>query len=144
MIVVFPTPGPPVIMLTLFSRDVRTARSCAGARRKPLFPSHQDIALSESIASKDLADDINASIFRATRRSAQYRSARYTRLIPPSASLSASSAVRPSRSTITRPSASSILRASESFSTGISTSSFACSRSSGSGVQQCPKSSASV
>ena len=71
MMVVFPTPGPPVMMLTLLSSDVRTALSCAGAKRNPVFASHHAIARSGSIGAKrGLAAMMRFSL-SATLRSAQ-------------------------------------------------------------------------
>ena len=76
MIVVLPTPGPPVTMETFEPTDARTARSCAGASVKPVFLSHHATARSGSMGAKAGGDASRSFSFAATRRSATQRSRR--------------------------------------------------------------------
>ncbi len=73
MIVVLPTPGPPVTMHTFDRSARRTALSCAGASVKPVFCSHHLIARSGSISPKDCGASSSWRSFAATRFSLKKR-----------------------------------------------------------------------
>ena len=69
MIVVLPTPGPPV-MIENFERSERSSASrCADASVKPALPCHQPIARSASNSAKERGADMTARTREATARS---------------------------------------------------------------------------
>lgn len=70
--VVLPTPGPPVITMTLDTRAVRVAFFWLSAKARPVFPSTQGIALSAAISGQGGGPSI-----RAFRRETMDCSARY-------------------------------------------------------------------
>jgi hypothetical protein len=67
-----PTPGPPVITMTLDARAVRVAFFWLSAKARPVFPSTQGIALSAAISGQG-----GGPSTRAFRRETMDCSARY-------------------------------------------------------------------
>ena len=132
MMVVLPTPGPPVITNTLDIKASRIAATWLSASARPIRSSTHGSALSGSIQGQGngpFASRINRS---AMTRSARYRPARNTQ------------GVSPRRSATTVPSCSSSSSAVRISSCGTSSSFSASVINSSIGKPQCPSSMASV
>ena len=63
--VVLPTPGPPVITMTLEARAMRAAFFWLSAKARPVFPSTQGIALSASIRGQSGFPSVSVLSFAA-------------------------------------------------------------------------------
>jgi hypothetical protein len=130
--VVLPTPGPPVITMTLDARAVRVAFFWLSAKARPVFPSTQGIALSAAISGHGGGPSIRTFKRETMDCSARYRLARNTQ------------GRFPMESAMTPPASSSSFNASVIRDSGISKSLTARGISSSRGKPQCPSSSDSV
>ena len=134
MIVVLPTPGPPVIIENLLPSERSRATDCLLASVNPARASHHLMAFAASTGRNAQGDPRILFTCLAVSRSLQYSDLRKMRRGPASPS---------ARSATTRPSDISSSSARPRVSTGMPVSSLACRSRSFSEVQQCPSSSAS-
>ena len=69
MIVVLPTPGPPVMIENFDLSEFSSARCCFGASSKPARACHQAIAFATEVKARGEGDERIAFTRRATSRS---------------------------------------------------------------------------